>query len=121
MAIEEIKAQCELLSNEELLLVVNNKIRYTEVIVRVVQQEIRKRGLTKDEVSKFKKDQACRARIIDGDIHEDLLLFEKIAFFFLFFPRLHFLVIRDYRKRKYVLKVRQAGYYMVAGGIQLYA
>jgi len=116
MTVDEIKARCESLSTEELYLIVNNKIRYTEVIVRVAQQELRRRNPTKEEISQFKKGQARRAKIVDGDIHEDLMSLEKVAFFFIFAPRFHFLVLRDYRKREYVLKVRQAGYYMVTGG-----
>jgi len=117
MKIEDIKAQCEALSNEELLMVVNNKIRYTEKIVRVAQQELRKRALSKEEVDEFKKKQSRRARIIDGNIHEDLMLWEKIFFFFLFFFRPLFFMMRDYRRKKYVLKTRQAGYFMTSGGL----
>ena len=50
MTIEEIQQQCEALSNEQLLLVVNNKRLYNEKIVRAAYQEIRKRGLSKQEV-----------------------------------------------------------------------
>jgi hypothetical protein len=117
MTIGEIKTKCESLSTEELYFIVNNKIRYTETIVRVAQQELRNRNPTREEINHFKKVQARRAKVIDGDIHEDLLLWEKILFFFIFIPRFHFLVLRDYRKRKYVLKVRQAGYFMVAGAV----
>jgi len=49
-------------------MVVNNKIRYTELIVRVARQEIRKRGVTKEDTKKFKAKEARRAKIIDGDI-----------------------------------------------------
>jgi hypothetical protein len=117
MTIDEIKARCESLSTEELHFIVNNKIQYTEVIVRVAQQELKKRNPTKEELARFKKEQAQRNKIIDGDIHEDLMLWEKIVFFFIFIPGLHALVMRDYRKRRYILKVRQARYYMTLGAI----
>ena|ERR1700744_3562656 len=117
MTIDEIKARCESLSTEELHFIVNNKIQYTEVIVRIAQQELKKRNPTKEEIARFKKEQAQWKKIIDGDIHEDLMLWEKIVFFFIFFPRIHFLVMRDYRKRRYILKIKQAGYYMTVGGI----
>lgn len=115
MKIEEIQAQCEMLSNEQLMLIVTNKIRYNEMIVRAAHQELRKRGITKDQMKEIKRKQDRAPKPIEGDIHEDLVLWEKIAFFYLFFPRLHFLVLRDYRSRKLVLKVKQAGYYMFAG------
>lgn len=117
MTIDEIKARCETLSTEQLYSIVNNKIRYTEVIVRVAQQELKKRNPTKDEIASFKKEQARLDKIIDGDIHEDLVIWEKIIMFFTFIPRIHFLVLRDYRKKRFILKIKQAGYYMTAGGI----
>jgi hypothetical protein len=119
MTIEEIQAQCEALSNEELLLVVNNKRLYTEQIVRVAYQEIRKRGLSKQEIKEIEKMQAERAKIITGDIREDVLFFEKVGFFFLCVPRMHFLVIRDYRNQGFVLKVRQAQYFIFLGLVSL--
>jgi hypothetical protein len=115
MTIEEIQEQCESLSNEQLLLVVNNKQLYTEQIVRVAYQEIRKRGLSKQEIKEIEKVQARRAKIITGNIQEDILFWEKVVFFILCLPRMHFLVFRDYRKRGYVLKVRQAWYYNLLG------
>ena len=58
MKIEEIQQQCETLSNEQLLLVVNNKRLYNEKIVRVAYQEIKKRRLSKEEVKEIEKKQA---------------------------------------------------------------
>ena len=115
MKIEEIQEQCEALSNEQLLLVVNNKRLYTEKIVKVAYQEIRKRGLSKNEVKEIEKIHARRARIITGNIHEDILFWEKVGFFVLCLPRIHFLVFRDYRKKGFVLKVRQARYFNSLG------
>jgi len=115
MTNEEIQEQCESLSNEELLLVVNNKQLYTAQIVRVVYHEIRKCGLSKQEIKTIEKEQARQSKIITGNIHEDILFWEKIALFIICFPRLHFLVFRDYRKAGYVLKVRQALYYNLFG------
>lgn len=115
MTIEEIQQQCETLSNEQLLLVVNNKLLYNEKIVRVAYQEIRKRGLSKQEVKKIEKAQARRARIITGDIHEDVLFWEKIVFFIICVPRIHFWVLRDYRRKGSVLKFWQGQYYSLLG------
>ena len=111
MKIEEIQQQCESLSNEQLLLVVHNKQLYTEKIVRVAYQEIKKRGLSKQEIKEIEKVQARQSRIITGDIHEDIFFLEKIGFFFLGILRiLNALILRDYRKKGFVLKVRQAHY-----------
>jgi len=115
MTIDEIQQQCETMSSEQLFLIVNNKQLYTEKIVRVAYQEIRKRGLSKQEIKEIEKVQARRARIITGNIHEDILFLEKIGFFFLCIPRMHFLVFRDYRKKGFVLKIRQARYYNLLG------
>jgi hypothetical protein len=116
MKIEEIQQQCETLSNEQLLLVVTNKHLYTEKIVRVAYQEINKRGLSKQEIKEIKKAQARQSTIITGNIHEDIFLLEKIGFFFLgIFRVFNALVLRDYRKKGFVLKVRQANYYILLG------
>lgn len=119
MNIQDIKDQCESLSNEELLLVVNNKIHYTETIVRIARQELRKRAVPKEEIKKIRKKQRQQDKITGGDIQEDLLLFEKIAFFFLPLPFVHRLVYRDYRRRGYILKTRQSVYFQVAGAVFL--
>jgi len=116
MKIEEIQQQCESLSNEQLFLVVNNKRLYTEKIVRVAYQEIRKRGLSKQEVKEIEKAQAQQARVITGDIHEDIFLLEKVGFYFLgLFRFFNALVLRDYKRRGFALKVRQAQYYILLG------
>jgi len=115
MKIEEIREQCESLSNEELLLVVNNKIRYTEKIVKVAYQEIRKRNLSPQEVKEIKKAQARRAKIITGDIHVDIFFLEKLGLFFLCFPRMHALISRRYRRQGYELKARQTWYFGLSG------
>jgi len=66
MKIEEIQQQCETLSDEQLLLVVNNKQLYTEKIVRVAYQEIKKRGLSKQKIKEIEKVHARQSRIITG-------------------------------------------------------
>ena len=115
MKIEDIRQQCEALSNEELLLVVNNKRLYTEQIVRVAFQEIRKRKLSKAEVREIEKVQARRSKVKTGDFMTDILLFEKIGFFFICVPMFHRFVLRDYRKKGYLLKVRQGAYFAYTG------
>ena len=115
MKIEEIRQQCASLSNEELLLVVNNKRLYTEQIVKIAYQEINKRKLPKQEVKEIEKAQARRSKVLTGDFLTDLLLFEKIGFFFMFLPNIHRFVLWDYRKKGYLLKVRQAYYFIVSG------
>ncbi len=117
MKIEEIRQQCEALSNEELLLVVNNKRLYTEQIVRVAYQEIRKRNLSKEEVREIEKVQVRRSKIKTGDFTTDILLFEKIGFFFICVPMFHRFVLRDYRRKGYLLKVRQSAYFAYTGFI----
>ncbi|MHA4811108.1 hypothetical protein ACX0G9_23570 [Flavitalea flava] len=115
MNIEDIQNQCENLSNEQLLLVVNNKRLYTEKIVRAAYQELRKRQIPKEEVIAIEKKHTRRSRIITGDIHTDILLLEKIALFFLCIPRLGGLIMWDYRKKGYALKTRQTTYFNLMG------
>jgi len=116
MKIEEIQQQCETLSNEQLLLVVNNKRLYNEKIVRVAYQEIKKRRLSKEEVKEIEKKQARQSSIITGDIYEDIFFWEKIGLFYLgLFRLMSALLIRDYQKRGFILKVKQANYYILLG------
>jgi hypothetical protein len=115
MTVEEIKAQCATLSNEELYLIVTNKIRYDYVIVAVAQGEIKRRGLSKEEFKELKGVQTRRSKIIEGDIYTDLLWWQKLGLFVICVPRLHFLLFRDYRREKYILKLRQSSYFTVAG------
>jgi hypothetical protein len=115
MKIEEIRQQCEALSNEELLLVVNNKRLYTEQIVGVAYQEIRKRKLSKEEVKAIEKMQARRSKIKTGDFVTDILLLEKIGFYFICVPIFHRFVLRDYRRKGFLLKVRQGTYFTYMG------
>ena len=115
MTVEEIKAQCATLSNEELYLIVTNKIRYDYVIVAVAQGEIKRRGISKEEFKELKSVQKRRSKIIEGDIYRDLLWWQKLAFFVLCIPRIHSLMFRDYRRNKYILKLRQAGYFHLVG------
>ena len=84
MTREEIQQQCEALSDEQLLLVVNNKRLYTEQIIREAYHEIRKRGLSKQKIKEIEKIHAGRSKIITGNIDEDILLLEKVLFFLIF-------------------------------------
>ncbi|MBS1662802.1 MAG: hypothetical protein JST68_17285 [Bacteroidetes bacterium] len=115
MTVEEIKAQCETLSNEELYTIVHNKIRYNYTIVSVAQAELKRRKISKDEHKSLTNEQTRRSKVIVGDIHEDVLLWEKILFFFIPVPRFHTLVMRDYRRKGYVLKVKQSAFFNLAG------
>ena len=121
MKIEEIRQQCEALSNEELLLVVNNKRLYTEQIVRVAYQEIRKRNLSKEEVRGIEKVQVRRSKVKTGDFTTDIHLLEKIGFFFIYVPMFHRFVLRDYRRKGYLLKVRQGAYFTYTGFLSFFA
>ncbi len=121
MKMEEIQQQCEALSNEELFLVVNNKRLYNEKIVRAAYQEINRRGLSKQEAKEIEKVLDRQSKIVTGNIHEDILFLEKFGFYFLCFFRLNRLVTRDYRKKGFVLKVRQATYYTLLGLVFLFS
>ena len=101
------------------MLVVNNKRLYTEQIVRVAYQEIRKRKLSKEEVRGIEKVQAHRSKVKTGDFITDILLLEKLGFYFICVPVLHRFVLRDYRRKGYLLKVRQGAYFTYTGFISL--
>ena len=112
---EDLRQQCESLSTEELFIVVHNRIRYTEQIVIAAQTEIRRRGLSKEEIDKHSARQVRRSKMVDGNITDDILTIEKILFFVLCLPKLNYFVMRHYRREKYVLKIKQARFYTATG------
>ena len=112
---EELRKQCESLSNQQLIAIVDNKIRYNVQIVTAAQIELESRAISKEEVKTHKRQLTQQARIITGNIVDELGLPDKILFFIIFFPRLNYFVRRSYRKQNYVLKLRQAGYYSLLG------
>lgn len=120
MTVEEIKEKCESLSNDELYTIVNNKIKYNYTIVSTAQAELKRRNVSKDEHKSLKKEQTRRSKIIEGDIDADVLMWEKILFFFIPLPRLHRMVIRDYKNRGFVLKVKQASYFTIIGFVSFF-
>lgn len=116
---EELKQQCEALSNQELLTVVNNKGRYNEMIVTAAQIELKKRQVTKEDRQEYAAQEKALNRTITGNITKDLHFIEKVGLYVLCLPILVGLVARDYRRRKLHLKARQSYYFAFSSMIWL--
>ena len=96
---EELRQQCEALSDQELFLVVNNKGLYNEMIVTAAQIELRKRSVSKEDVKRFRKASERLNNVVSGDIVTDCSFFQKFYFYFLWFIRVNSWVMRDFRRQ----------------------
>ena len=111
---EELQRQCEAFSNEELLIIFNNKGRYTAEQVKAVLIEIKRRAITKEELGKY-KEKRRKGNLIIGNIVDEIGPIDKVLFFFLWLPQFNFMVIRKFRRENYTLKLKQAAYYSITG------
>jgi fatty acid desaturase len=113
---EELQRQCEAFSNEELLIIFNNKGRYTAEQVKAVLIEIKRRAITKEELGKY-KEKRRKGNLIIGNIVDEIGIIDKVLFFFFWLPQFSFMVVRKFRRENHTLKIRQATYYFIAGAV----
>lgn len=115
---EELEKRYEKLSNKELLDIIDNKFRYTELAIVVALEEISKRKLNENDIKTYKsnKEKEFNSLVIKY-IGDDLSFFQKIFFFFIWLPFLNFPMRRVFFENNYVLKLKQANYYSWAGFI----
>jgi hypothetical protein len=114
---EDIQKKYSGLSTGELLAIVREKEGYTEMAISVAQEELTKRNITDDQVREFDERVEEDNAVVLQKAREDLGIFQKCFFYFIWVPLLHFPVKQNLREDGYFLKVRQAGYYSLAGFI----
>jgi len=116
MTREDLQEQYAVLSTNELLEIVDRKFDYTELAVTVALEEISRRNLSEEDIREYKKEQVARAKIfIKRNIVDDLTIFQKILFFFIWLPLLNFPFKQNFRDGDYILKLKQANYYSLLG------
>jgi uncharacterized membrane protein len=112
---QELKRQCEALSDQELYLVVNNKRLYNEMIVTAAQIELKKRAVSKEDLKQFRAHDRKLNQTNIGDVEVDCRLIEKILFYFLCFPQMSLGISRDFIRQGYWLAARQGRYFGLCG------
>ncbi|WP_276503428.1 hypothetical protein [Terrimonas pollutisoli] len=118
MAREELQKTYSKLSTEELLEIIDRKFDYTDTAVSVALEEISKRKVDEDEIKNYKEDQLQKIeKSVKGIILDDLTLFQKNFFFFIWIPLFTFPFKQNFKDDGYVLKLKQANYYSLIGFI----
>jgi hypothetical protein len=116
MTREELQEQYAVLSTNELLEIIDRKFDYTELAVTVALEEIGRRNLSEENIREYKEEQVAQANsFIQKNIVDDLNVFFKILFFFIWLPLLNFPFKQNFRDGHYVLKLKQANYYSLLG------
>jgi hypothetical protein len=116
MTREDLQEQYAALSNNELLEIIDRKFDYTELAVTVALEEIGRRNLSEENIREYKEEQIAQVNsFIKKNIVDDLNVFYKILFFFIWLPLLNFPFKQNFRDDGYILKLRQASYYSLLG------
>ena len=115
---EDLEKNYAVLSTNELLEIVDRKFDYTELAVTVALEEINRRNISEEHIKEYKDEQIAKARTyIKKNIVDDLNLFQKITFFFIWLPLLNFPFKQNFRDGNFILKLKQANYYSLLGFI----
>lgn len=116
MTSEELKKTYSALSTKELLQIIDNKFDYTELAVSIAIAELSTRQVSEEDIRQYKKEQVEKAvNFIKRNISDDLTLWQKNFFYFLWFPLINFPFKQNFRDDSRILKLKQANYYSVAG------
>lgn len=116
MTREDLQEQYAVLSTNELLEIIDRKFDYTELAVTVALEEIGRRNLSEENIREYKGEQVAQANsFIKKNIVDDLNVFFKVLFFFIWLPLLNFPFKQNFRDGNYVLKLKQANYYSLLG------
>jgi hypothetical protein len=116
MTREDLQEQYAALSTNELLEIIDRKFDYTELAVTVALEEIGRRNLSEENIREYKEEQVAQAKsFIKKNIVDDLNVFQKILFFFIWLPLLNFPFKQNFRDGGYILKLKQANYYSLLG------
>lgn len=116
MTPEELKKTYAGLSTNELLEIVDSKFDYTELAVSIALAELSRRQVSEQDIKGYKEKQIEKAvTFIKCNISDDLTLFQKNLFYFLWVPLINFPFKQNFRDGNFVLKLKQANYYSLIG------
>jgi len=118
MTPEELKKTYSSLSTSQLLEIVDSKFEYTELAVSIALAELATRNISEEEIKDYKHEQIEKVdSFIKKNIYEDLNIFQKIWFYFMWIPVINFITKMNFRDAGAVLKIKQANYYSWCGFI----
>lgn len=116
MTREELEKQYSTLSIDELFEIIDKKFGYTELAVMIAIEEMGKRKISEEDIIKYKEDQIQEAKGLNRrNIEEDLNVFQKNLFYFIWLPLITFPFKRNFGEDGYILKLKQANYYSLFG------
>lgn len=116
---EDLQQKYRDLSTEKLIEIIDNKANYTELAVEVAKAEFLSRNASKEEVIDYFVQKIDNGNLALERSVEPLGFFQKLLFFFLFIPLLHFAFKMNYKADGATLKIRQSNYYSLIGFISL--
>lgn len=118
MNTEELRQSYSKLSTRQLLEILDNKFEYTEQAIVSVISELSQRKVTEEDIRSYKENLLQQAeQFIDRNIVDDLKLFQKHLFYFLWLPVLNVALKQNFAEDGYALKLKQANYYSLLGFI----
>ena len=116
MTREELEKQYATLSIDELLEIVDRKFGYTELAIMIAIEEMGKRKISEEDILKYKEQQIREAeKFVIRNIVDELSIFQKNLFYFIWVPLITFPFKRNFREDGYILKLKQANYYSILG------
>jgi hypothetical protein len=118
MTREELQKTYSNLSTQELLEIIDRKFDYTETALKIALDEISKRNIEEDDIKNYKTEQVKKAeKFVAQNILNDLTIFQKNLFFFIWIPLITFAFKQNFKDDGYILKLKQANYYSWLGFI----
>jgi hypothetical protein len=116
---EDLQQKYQKLSTEKLIEIIDNKVNYTELALEVAKAEFVSRNASKQDVADYVWKKIDNTNSAVEKSIEPIGFFQKLLFFFLFIPLLHFAFKMNYRSDGATLKLRQSNYYSLIGFITL--
>lgn len=113
---EDLKKTYSNASTEQLLNIIDNKLGYTDMAVKIALEELAKREISESDIKTYKEN--VEAELLQSTkklLLNDLRLAQKNFFFFLWIPLIHFALKQNFREDGYYLKLKQATYYSWCG------
>ena len=118
MSAEELRQNYTKFSIGQLLEILDNKFEHTELAVTIAIAELSKRNVTEEDIRSYKENLISQAeQFVDRNIVDDLNLFQKHLFYFLWVPVLNSTFKQNFAEDGYALKLKQANYYSLLGFI----
>ncbi len=119
---EGLEKRYEVMSNSELMEIIDHKFEYTDLAVSVAIQELAKRNVSEEDVAKHKNKIVLEFQTaVEKNFIDDLTIGQKLLFFYIFWlPWLTSAIRRNFASDGFVLKYRQAGHFALMGMISCF-